>query len=212
MAQLVQSFGGDTAIRLQNEEFVRKMTIGTDWTQLRLSLLLSTPQGTGTIFSPTLYMGLCQGTTDTYKSTTTTDWAGIRFGQGLSNWTFNAGPPTYFSTGNARSVISRSGNTTTQYGSVISVTEYMPIGIRAYYAIDILKTATGYSIGSVTPGGIPTVDVTEWAALFAGHQDTTANFVAANYATNNLLDTVSIYWDFAPIGLEISSILITRVV
>lgn len=212
MAQIVQSFGGDNAIRLQNEEFVRQMWWGTNWVHIRISLLMAMPQGVGTIFSPTLFIGACQGTTNTYKSSTTTEWVGMRLGQGVANWTYNAGPPAYFSTGNARIAINRIGNTTTTFGSVISVTEYIPIGIRASYQVDILKTTTGYSVGSATPGSIPTVDVNEWAAMYAGNQDISGNFRTVNYATGGLLDSISLYWDFAPVPLEISSILVVKVV
>jgi len=213
MAQLVQSFVGDTALRLQNEEFVRQMHFGTNWTQLRIGLWMSIPQGTGTIFSPTLYAGLCQGTADGYKSSSTAEWVGWRFGQGTANWTYNAGPPDYYSTGNARQRIYKIGAVTTTAGSVLSVTEYVPIAIRAFYGFDFLKTTTGYSLASVSPGAIPTVDITEPNFLMSAHADIgSSSYGPVNFATNNLLDSLSLYWDFPAVGIEFSSILVVRVI
>lgn len=214
MAQLVQSFASDTALRLQNEEFIRLMQWGTDWTHVQVSFRSAMPQGTGNLGSaPILYVGLCQGTSDGYKSATTTEWVGWQWGNG--NWNYNAGPPSYYAIngGWARSYKVGASVTT---GTFVSSTSSLPVSFRWYTTFNFVKTATGYTLGYAIQNSAFTAaypDLTDPNFLMYATQEANAgNFGAVNFATNNLLDAVSFYWSYPSVGLELSSILVVRIV
>jgi hypothetical protein len=213
MAQLVQSFVGDTALRLQDEEFIRRLSFGTDWIHLRIAVSMSVPQATGTLgFTPFLSIGLCQGTALGVKSASTTEWVGLRVGNGTSNvWTFNAGPPTYLSGGPFPYTGYKQNSTYTM--SAFAVTGYMGVGIRTFCLVDIVKTATGYIVGRFVTNAIPVADIFgSNFEMFAANENQLTGSAAANFATNGLLDSASVYWSYPSVGLEISELLVIRYV
>ena len=211
MAQLVQTFSGDTALRLQDEEFVRQLNVGTNWRKLRIVVHHAIVAPGGNI-APNLWIGVCQGTTNTFKSTTTTDWAGMVVGQG--NWNYTAGPPGGIATGgsNPKAAI-RSGNTTTLFtnpsvGCAIGTTN------RDWWCCEITKITPNPLIGMRCASSTPTVDLTSANFQMLAAQETGAGVIgtsqAITYNGNYLWDCVSIYWEFAAVGYELSEVQVIR--
>lgn len=211
MAQLVQTFSGDTALRLQDEEFVRKMFWGTNWRKVRICVHHAVPGANGNI-SPNIYIGVCQGTTNTFKSVTTTDWAGGLCGGAA--WTYAAGPPgdIHLASTNPKGAI-RSGNVTTATTGP-NITNYIGTTNRDWWVVEITKTATGFLAGFRTAVATPAVDLTSANFAMLAAQENGSGLVntsvAVTYAGGYLWDSVSVYWDFAPVGYEISEIQVIR--
>lgn len=209
MAQLVQSFVGDTALRLQGEEFVRKMAWGYDWRRLQISVNHAIPQATGTFSDAFYYIGLCEGTTNTLKAGSTTEWVGCWVGTAGSNWNYTAGPPGGITQGgnNYKWGYKQGASLTTV--SNISVNNYIGTTYRDYWTLCIEQSAAGYNVAMRTPSAIPTIDRInrEFELLSLVEQDPIR---AINFSTNRRLDTVSIYWAFPSVGIELSEILVVR--
>lgn len=210
MAQLVQSFGADeTALRLQNEELVRQMYWGHNWSRLAIGVNLSLPGANATFGLPTLYVGLCQGTTNGTKSSSTVEFVGARItGQ---NFTYAAGPPARVSFSQYQWV-NKIGAVTTSFGNN-SITQYIGVSLRDYAILHIEQTASGYGVQFRLPTAVPPVDVFGRSFEMYSQQTEPSGGIpynAVNFSSNRLLDTVSIYWDYPSVGLEISEILVVR--
>lgn len=207
MAQLVQSFVGDTALRLQDEEYVRQMTFGTNWRQIRIAMRVSMPQGTGSLGNaPLLYAGLCQGTANGFKSSSTDEWLGMRVGSG--NWNYSGIAPAGYTINGGITRCYKIGSTLT-LGSLISVQTAVSTAYTTVWTFDFVRTATGYSLNALIPSSVPAADTTEATFLYNSHTDPTS-YGAINYASNYLLDCVSIYFNYPSVGWEINSILVVR--
>lgn len=212
MAQLVQTFSGDTAIRLQNEEFVRKMHWGTNWHKIRIALHHAIPEAVADLNTPTLYIGVCEGNTNTFKSGATTDWAGGSAGGG--SWTYVAGPPAGVTTvlQNPNGVIRSGAVTTSTAGGIVN--NYIGVTNRDFWVFDITKTSTGFTLGTRTPAAPPADMTPANFAMYAAMEGSAPGLVTATvnvaYSGNYLWDNVSVYWDYASVGYEISEILAIR--
>ena len=93
---------GDKYLTLANEEFVRTLAIGSDWTRLRLGLLLAlTPDGTNDLQGADLVWGLCAGKTNPFGAASTTNFLGMKFGTSFGpevlNYSANGGNPYFWS-------------------------------------------------------------------------------------------------------------------
>jgi hypothetical protein len=67
----------DRYLALANEEFVRTLAIGNDWTKLRLGVLLAvTPNGTSALGGTTFMLGVCSGKTSPFGAASTTNFVG----------------------------------------------------------------------------------------------------------------------------------------
>jgi len=211
MAQLVQSFVGDTALRLQDEEFVRTMAWGSDWKKLNIAVNHSAPQFNGTVNTPSgYYVGLCEGATDTFKSASCVEWVGCWI-DGTTGWNYTAGPPAGVQPNGGSNwkrgykqgaVLTTSGND--------AVVNFVPVTFRDYFIITIEQTAAGYLVLYRTPSVVPTLDTITSNFELIVNQTEQNTIRTLNFATNRRLDTVSIYWTLPSVGLEISEILVTR--
>ena len=96
MAFIVESLAGDRRLQLGGEEFVRPMSFGGRWGRLRIGLRCMVNAAT-TITNGGFVVGVCSGSTNTFVSSTTTDYIGMVIGStgGYSNWGYTAGPPSY---------------------------------------------------------------------------------------------------------------------
>src|SRR5664279_1558518 len=93
---------GDKYLTLANEEFVRTLAIGSDWTRLRLGLLLAlSTDGTSDLQGADLVWGLCAGKTNPFGAASTTNFLGMKFGTSfgpeLLTYNANAGNPYFWS-------------------------------------------------------------------------------------------------------------------
>jgi len=209
MADLVQSFVGDTALRLLNNEFIRKMAWGTDWQRIAICVNHSLPNVVADI-NPIYYIGVNQGTDNGVKSSASPEWVGFWVGDG-TNWQYTAGPPGALGVGGTNPRVGyKIGASLTLSGSTSSGS-YVPKTFRDYWIAMIGKTATGYTVNMRTPNVIPTADTITRAfeQISCSTETGIANF-AVNFASNRLLDSVSIYWSHATIGVELSEVLVIR--
>jgi len=207
MAAIVQTFSGDNALSLANEEFVRKMQWGSDWRRLRIAINHS-GQFVGNFSNEFYYIGLCQGTTNTFKGTTD-EWVGFWVGTAGGTWSYTAGPPAGVTQGGSNGKWGyKIGATLTQAGAT-SVNNYIGKTNRDFWFVDIEQTPTGYAVGRRTPSSVPAVDTFGRQFEFYSNQSENSGSAFA-MTTNRLLDSVSIYWTYATVPLEISEILVVR--
>lgn len=207
MASIVETFAGDRALQLNNEEFVRRMAWGSDWKRLAIGVNHS-GQFVGNTVGNSYYIGLCQGTDYGVKSASCVEWVGMYAVGGT--WNYVAGPPASLGIGGTNYRWGyKIGATLTQSGAT-SVGNSIGVTNRDYWICYIEQTAAGYTIRARTPSSTPTVD--KWGQEFEfimcqGDSQTTST---VNFATNRLLDSVNIYWDYAAIGIELSEIMVVR--
>lgn len=93
---------GDKYLTLANEEFVRTLAIGSDWTRLRLGLLLAlSTDGTSDLQGADLVWGLCAGKTNPFGAASTTNFLGMKFGVNVGpdvlTYNANSGNPYFWS-------------------------------------------------------------------------------------------------------------------
>lgn len=209
MAQLVQSFSGDTALRLQDEEFTRQFSFGHNWKRLRVAVLQSIPGlGTASVAGINYYIGACQGTTTGFKSTSCVEWVGINYTAGSA--VYAAGPPETIALGDPSPRVTRkvgavqTNEVDANSNCLISKTS------RSYFLVDIVVVSGGYQVSHAGPA--PTVaDISQSDFRMYASQETAFTALATTtFVSNYQLDSVSIYWAYAPIGLEISEILAIR--
>lgn len=203
MAQIVNTLG-DNALRLQNQEFVRALPWGANWKRVRIAVNVSIPQMGGAGFTAGLFIGLCQGTVDTYKSASCVEWVG-RAWSGAA--TYQASPTAVsWTTPNPQGVYKK--NTTVVAGTTAAVNSFIAKSVRSTFIVELTTIATGYNLGYSAPSSVGTDVVGRDFELFAlaetlTNQDMT---MTSNYA----LDTVSVYWDYAAVGLEFNEICVVR--
>jgi hypothetical protein len=71
----------DKYLSLANEEWVRTLAIGTNWTKLRIGKLVSvTPDATSNLSGVELIWGLCSGKTNPFGAASTTNFLGSKYG------------------------------------------------------------------------------------------------------------------------------------
>lgn len=105
---------GDKRISLTGSQpMVRVMNIGSDWTKLRIGMRLAVnSSGLNLDGATQLALGVCAGTASPYGDpVSTTHFIGWR--RAVSTWTYNAGPPAYFSSSGGFNLIKKVGITVT---------------------------------------------------------------------------------------------------
>lgn len=143
MAEIVETIVGDRALRLYNEQFGRRMIFGAQWGKLRVGVRF-TCQATSAVNASGLVLGVCQGTTNMFRSATCTDFVGGHLGQTVqnTNWVFTAGPPSFLSSGGFSTLgIRKIGPTVTSTITGGSQTSYISTApTRGIFAVDIEKS------------------------------------------------------------------------
>ncbi|MBI1178319.1 hypothetical protein GC207_12860 [bacterium] len=214
----------DQYLSLANEEWVRTLAIGSNWTKLRLGVLLSvTPDDVNNLNGVQLVFGLCAGKTNPYGAASTTNFLGMKFGgtTGGDLWTYkaNSGNP-YF--GTERIFIKKTAATviglSSAAGEVHRVnTNNGTLQRRGVQFLDIAK-------------GTPNFTVTQWAiTLGSMAKDFSAahlldgleqsGSISVNGETMNsmplaipfdetagALDTVDVFWNKSAFPLEVHAI------
>lgn len=95
-----------------SDQYGRRMPWGGKWNRLKIVLLLRI-NASANLTTPNGYFGICSGTTNMVSSATTSNFIGIRTGDGTGTGTFNAGTvASYFNMPSFR-FVSRRGTTTT---------------------------------------------------------------------------------------------------
>lgn len=188
------------------------MTWGSDWKRLIVAVNHSVPEATSTfVGAEGYYIGLCQGTANTYKSTATDEWVGGWIGDVGTSWNYLAGPPAVLRTGGGAypSVGYKQGSTRTHAGGA-SLLNYVGVSVRSYWTLAIEHTVTGYAARMYNTATSPSSDKFGREFELLACQTDYAPDIAINFATNRRLDTLSIYWGTPSVGLEISELLVVR--
>lgn len=148
------SDGTHNFIQLANEEIVRVLAHQNGWQRARVGILFAV-QGNATFSMVTNGIGLCTGAipvtnSQGYKSNSTVHWSGHSgAGDGFGNqtWTFNAGPPAYWSL--AFSLFVRKTGSTVTNLSGFSATLFAAVagqGNRSFMFVDFEKDTNGICI------------------------------------------------------------------
>src|SRR5438876_3919296 len=105
----------DKYLTLANEEYVRTLAIGTNWTKLRIGMLLAlATDGTNNLQGTNLVWGLSSGKTNPFGAVTTTNFLGMKFGYDANSdvltYVANSGNPYFWS---GQGLITKVGSTKT---------------------------------------------------------------------------------------------------
>jgi hypothetical protein len=220
MAEIVETLAGDRRIRLYNEDFVRKLGIGTGWTKIRIGLRL-TVQASSAANASCFAFGVCQGdqSTSVFKSGSTVDFIGGMLGNAASNtYPYTAGPPNYISSGAMGAINRRNGvNTISSPGSATAVISANP-AVRTLFFVDIEKNFTGNKI--LTYGTNPTGVLADASLgqLMTYLEADVLNTVVQNFILTTIpysgpgqWDSLNISWNNAIQPVEISDIIVLRI-
>lgn len=165
----------DKYLALSGEEWVRTLTIGSTWDQLRVGLRVAmTPNGTSDTLSATLQIGVCSGSTNTFRTALTTNGYFSLVTSEATTLTYNAGA------GNPYHVVTSS----TRGKRVAATTTLSATDTADHY----IATNTG-TIQRRTP---IYVDFQKTAGLIKLHYWATASFVQQDYSQAQFLDGMQI--------------------
>ncbi len=219
MAQIIETIVGDRKLLLGNEQFGRTMALGIAWNRLRIGIRAAV-QASGAVNASGLAMGVCQGTTDMYKSVTCTDFVGGHYGNTVNNtnYQYTAGPPNYIFS-NAVLAIRRIGNVNTT-NTTTSSSMYMsasPTTTRSMWIVEIQRGSPNYSITQFIPTSVANVQIdisfaTFMVAMESEPPPTLQSQLATTvaYSGAGLMDTVNIAWNNSIQPIEISDICVAR--
>jgi hypothetical protein len=176
MAQFITTtFSGspDVGLQLGNEEWVRKLAIGSTWTHVRIGVLYqitgtaNTPGGSG------FAIGMCSGTSAPFGNASTTNFVGIECVSALTFSTASLGAnyPYYpFSASNifaCKKVVATITTAATNLADGVGMNAYAVGGgggvvpRRSLLYVDITKGSPNYTIGiSSLQGGTENLDIT----------------------------------------------------
>lgn len=165
---------GDKYLSFGNEEWVRTLAIGSDWTRLRLGMLAAlTPDGTNNLNGCRLVWGLCSGKTNPFGDVNTTNFLGMNFGSSVSSDTLtyvdNGGEPYLWS---GRSILRRVNGVTSITGG---------------NGLEFHRIAT--NTGTTQRRGIHFVEITKGSPNFTvRYWGSSAAEVAKDYTPAHLMD------------------------
>ena len=234
IAQQVLAVGGNAlTLSLKKDEYIRQMSIGTNWNRLHIGVLCSVG-ASADIYAPFLAIGVCTfgSGTQGLLAWNTTNWTGGTYNytvQYFNPWTFNAaGYLNMLGTSGASfQPIKKVGRTISGFGGN-STTNAIPTtasGRRAIIVLQITKGSPNYTInsyGSNTAalaqvdftysnlmeatqqlGGTPVVGATA-LSVYNGGGGTTTDETAGPY------DAISIAWNKLFIPFDIYGIVAYR--
>jgi len=216
----------DKYLTLANEEWARTLAIGTDWTKLRIGVLLAvTPDGTNNLAGSALVLGVCSGKTNPYGAASTTNFVGaamhgITPGGTTGTFTYVAGSgnPYFTSIGSwpasrvATDVISGAATATT----FLLTANTGSTQRRSPLYVDIQKGSPNYTLTRWTPLASQALFQTgdcSAAEFLAGLEMPTPTWANTNLTSSNgtvaasetpgALDTVDLFWNKTALPLEV---------
>lgn len=223
----------DKYVSLANEELVRTLAMGTDWTKLHIGVLLAvTPDGTNNLASAALMLGLCSGTTQPYGAASTTNFVGAAFHastpgatSGTLSYVANSGNPVFSVTGTwpLTRVGTALGSATGSATGLMLTANTGATQRRSPLYLDITKGSPNYTVGRWTPatsqGQFLSGDCTPGELLNVLENTTptwlgislssTSSTLAASEATG-AFDSVDLFWNKAGFPLEIYALAVAR--
>lgn len=221
MAFIVETISLDRSLQFGNEEFGRVLSMGTNWSMLRIGVRMAV-NTTGGIIRGGFVMGVCQGSTNMYKSLNTTDFMGMCFGGNIdvSDYLFTVGPPGYISYSGQLPIITRVGSTTTLKGgnNPGAFMSAQPNTTVSNMFVDITK-GSSYSVAAYIPTSAGNAQAnTSLSTFLTSMENDTAvptNTAAAGaitfvYSGAGLFDTVNIAWNHSVPSVTIYDLAVCR--
>ena len=224
MSSILETISGDRRLELKNEEVVRRMLFGAKWRKIRIGCRV-TLNGTVNIGNPQFGMGVCAGNS-AFKAGTVNVSFGFMCPQFTQPFTYNAGPPAYFSTpANGCSGMSKVGASTTLSALNMSANQPMIAATSAtphMFAATItrdgsvlnLNTMMGASTAGQVQAGMSQLDflrnMESEILVVPATNNTVYNAVSFSLTNQTELDYAFIYWSHDVPTLEISDWLVIR--
>lgn len=221
MANIVEAFVGDLSLELGNEQFIRPMVIGTNWSKIRIGLHF-TINGASTINNAGLLVGVCAGGHD-YNSASA-DLVGGHFGATLFNSTitYTAGTTGYFSSAAPPIGVTKLGASVNTANCTEAQAPQFPAitSGRGLLAVDITKASPPsvrfWSNYSATAADAQT-DQTQYGFRLSLENESTINTLCHDhgiatpaYAGTSLWDAVLVYWNKSLPPIEVFEICVLR--
>lgn len=223
MADIVLTIVGDRGIRLGDEQFIRRMAMGSNWNRIRIGCTLVF-DASGNVSAAGFALGACNGLVNYTDAGAEVVAAHIGNALFNSTYTYTAGPPKRLSGGsNPRSAITKVGGVETLAAgsATASVVSSDITGSRSAMFCDIRKV-----------GGNATISVTNWLPVSAAvpnwtrykflqdlQADATPTYTDATiegttssiaYVGTGNLDCVFIRWNQASPTVEITNLTVVR--
>lgn len=232
MATIITGLGGDRVVQLGNEEIVRQMAIGNNWTKIRICARVII-NGAANIAGGRLGIGVCSGTTDSYSSTNCVAWMGTTWpavnGATLVYFSNASGQYYQYASGSSASwsVTSKVGSTVVDSangdGNVVFQLNAGGSGRPGFVGCEITRSSTvqnSYSIRNDRTGSSLLVPMTRFDYLRACEDEsfsvssTWAGVGTTAVALNSMplvpFDTASLYWNKSTPTIEISDFSVMR--
>jgi hypothetical protein len=218
MAWIFDRYTYNKRLQLAHEEYVRPLSIGTNWQSIRIGIRYCINDSARATISASysggfgLYVGVKQGGGPSIFSDSLVDWIGGGYiGQtfpvfGLDA-AFNAGTPNYFSNLNRLNAMSKIGATTVFTAE--SIAAFFGVGSGAagnygaqfmnHFYVEITKGTPNYTVVIYFPNSAANAQINTTDANFLSFLETTAAPTGTGTATKNLpysgaglFDTLSI--------------------
>lgn len=212
----------DKGFQIGNEEFLRPLSIGSNWQKIRIGLRLGFTGPAGNLAGSFIAYGVCAGNSG-WKSPSTVEWVGAGFGATLNNTTYTyvvATPGYYTAGGISNPGITRiNGVNTVRTGS--SQTGYVSANVllsRSVMFVDIQK-GTPYTIICYNSNSIANVqtDVTKVQFLQGMESDGTPTGTTSPVTSTwthpgpGLMDTLSVSWNRSIPALNIFDVAVAKI-
>lgn len=231
--QRVVSSVNDNRLVLFNSQIARQMSIGSNWTYLRIGVRFAI-QGTATFGPYRLFVGVTSGVNHVYYSDYCQHALVFVSGMSVTNATYGATAGGYYILGSGPVIYSKVSQTeTSQQPSYVGGPQtYVAADApnrNCFQTFDLVKLGGGLftcvANGAQTNTGTPIANIgydliraamlstsyTDSAAIAGLNQGTPRNTtVALNEGVNGAFDSVYIYWRHPSVGIEISDVLVSR--
>lgn len=226
----------DKYLALANEEYVRTLAIGSNWTQLRIGIMYAIP-GTANIPSAKLCVGLCASAFDPLSASTTGHFVGANFTStnfSSATLTYNAGAGLPYFTSPGFCFFKRVGTAATVFGN-FGATIYHPNNggstqRRGVVIVELLKgaswTVRGWAmpLGSAGPPATGVFRDYGYVHLLEALEDPATSTLAidgntlvyhsvlgsVNEGADGYLDAVDIFWSKGAQFFELYAIAVQR--
>lgn len=221
----------DKRITLLGDECVRTLTIGSSWSTLRLGIRLSINDfnslGAINLISPSLFIGLCSGSSAAFGASSTTNALGIRTAGNLiyhagspAVWGADSSPPTMYPCKRVATTLTTGG---TAYSTAIKLSQD-PATSRQALVLEIVKGSPNFTLEYAcnNTDGTDLAIATLLTAMEGAAMSNVVTALGAKYARTTpmnfafdegagSLDSINIFWGSTIATLEISDVLFVKV-
>ena len=219
---ILRNIGGvdDMRMALSNSNPRRALSIGSNWTKIRIGVRMCI-NGTASITgSPRFVMGVCSGTSNPWNngSAITTHFVGAS--SSTASWNLSSG--VYFvNTGSIDWRPTKRVGTAETFGSNISllIVPAVSISKRWMYFLDITKGSPNFTLSGFSPNGTGAADASyaDFLATVAVEVPSVGSYVfgtsrtlAVDETADGSLDSVCIAWNRTAPTIEVSDLAIVR--